>query len=53
MAYTANPDRGIQVYTACVQIEVTGGGSTALPAGVAFPGAVSAPSPARLRARAR
>lgn len=35
----ANPARGVQLYMACVQIEVTGDGATTLPSGVGFPGA--------------
>lgn len=36
--YTANRDRGIQLYPSCAQLTVTAGGSAKLPAGVAFPG---------------
>ncbi|KAH6908346.1 endoglucanase B [Coprinopsis sp. MPI-PUGE-AT-0042] len=39
VAHTANPNRGIQLYTECVQIQVQGNGTVSLPAGVSFPGA--------------
>lgn len=39
--FNVNPARGTQLYMGCVQIKVTGAGSTTLPAGVAFPGAYS------------
>ncbi|KDQ21541.1 glycoside hydrolase family 61 protein [Botryobasidium botryosum FD-172 SS1] len=39
------PNRGLQFYVSCVQIEVTGSGTTKLPAGVSFPGAYSYSDP--------
>lgn len=39
--FNTNPARGTQLYMGCVQIKVTGSGTTTLPAGVAFPGAYS------------
>ncbi|CZT48816.1 related to Endo-beta-1,4-glucanase D [Rhynchosporium secalis] len=44
-AYSANPGRGAQFYMECVQISVSGGGSTLLPAGVSIPGAYSDTDP--------
>ncbi|KAJ3051821.1 hypothetical protein HK097_007167 [Rhizophlyctis rosea] len=40
--YLENSARGAQFYIACLSITVTNGGSTSLPAGVAFPGAYKA-----------
>ncbi|KAJ3476621.1 hypothetical protein NLI96_g11037 [Meripilus lineatus] len=45
VSHAANPNRGIQIYISCVQIEVTGTGSTQLPEGVSFPGAYSYSDP--------
>ncbi|RXW21839.1 hypothetical protein EST38_g4009 [Candolleomyces aberdarensis] len=45
VAYTANPARGVQIYTECVQILVGGNGTVSLPPGVAFPGAYSYSDP--------
>ncbi|KAJ2921772.1 hypothetical protein H1R20_g15321, partial [Candolleomyces eurysporus] len=45
VAYTANPVRGVQIYTECVQILVGGNGTVSLPPGVAFPGAYSYSDP--------
>ena len=39
--FNVDPNRGTQLYMGCVQIKVTGSGTTTLPAGVAFPGAYS------------
>ena len=39
VSYTDNPRRGAQFYPNCVQIEVVGNGTVALPEGVSFPGA--------------
>ncbi|THH01982.1 hypothetical protein EW026_g815 [Hermanssonia centrifuga] len=39
VAHIDNPNRGIQIYVSCIQIEVVGNGTTTLPAGVGFPGA--------------
>ncbi|KAG9110205.1 hypothetical protein FRC07_008222 [Ceratobasidium sp. 392] len=44
VAYASNPVRGAQNYMSCVQIAVTSNGS-ALPAGVAFPGAYTPSTP--------
>jgi hypothetical protein len=44
-AYNVNPARGAQFYMECVQITVTGGGSTTLPTGVAIPGAYTYSDP--------
>jgi cellulase len=44
-AYSANSARGAQFYMECVQITVTGGGSTTLPTGVAIPGAYAYTDP--------
>ncbi|RDW73012.1 putative endo-beta-1,4-glucanase D [Coleophoma cylindrospora] len=44
-AYSANSARGAQFYMECVQIEVTSGGSTTLPSGVAIPGAYTYTDP--------
>ncbi|KAH8601452.1 putative endo-beta-1,4-glucanase D [Bisporella sp. PMI_857] len=43
--FDVNPARGAQFYMECVQIEVTSGGSTTLPTGVAIPGAYSYSDP--------
>ncbi|KAB5591947.1 putative effector protein [Ceratobasidium theobromae] len=43
-AYNVDPVRGVQLYMSCIQIEVTTNGS-ALPAGVAFPGAYTYADP--------
>ncbi|KAI5793272.1 endoglucanase B [Geopyxis carbonaria] len=45
VAHTANRNRGIQLYMECIQIQVGGGGSVTLPAGVSFPGAYNYDSP--------
>ncbi|KAL6707188.1 hypothetical protein ACN47E_004735 [Coniothyrium glycines] len=45
VSYTADPRRGAQFYPDCVQIEVTGAGTTELPKGVSFPGAYSYDDP--------
>lgn len=44
-AFTANPARGAQLYMECIQLQVTGSGSTTLPAGVAIPGAYKETDP--------
>lgn len=38
VAMTKNPDRGIQLYMECIQIEVVEGGDVELPKGASFPG---------------
>ncbi|KAG8958275.1 hypothetical protein FRC03_009289 [Tulasnella sp. 419] len=43
--YGRNPDRGIQVYTSCIQIEVTSSGPYTLPSGIPFPGAYTGCTP--------
>jgi lytic cellulose monooxygenase (C1-hydroxylating) len=45
VSYTVNPNRGIQFYPDCVQLEVTGDGTVELPEGVSFPGAYSYDDP--------
>lgn len=45
VAYTVNPRRGTQFYPNCVQIEVVGNGTVALPEGVSFPGAYKEENP--------
>ncbi|KAH9881197.1 hypothetical protein J1614_001692 [Plenodomus biglobosus] len=45
VSYKANPRRGAQFYADCVQIQVTGNGTVALPDGVSFPGAYSYEDP--------
>lgn len=37
--FPVNPIRGAQLYMACIQIRVAGGGGVQLPPGVGFPGA--------------
>lgn len=44
-AYNVNSARGAQFYMECVQISVTGSGTTTLPSGVAIPGAYSYADP--------
>ncbi|KAG8705717.1 hypothetical protein FRC09_002791 [Ceratobasidium sp. 395] len=44
VAYASNPVRGAQLYMSCAQIAVTSNGS-ALPSGVAFPGAYTPNTP--------
>ncbi|PVH83652.1 carbohydrate-binding module family 1 protein [Cadophora sp. DSE1049] len=44
-AFTADPVRGAQFYMECIQITVSGGGATVLPAGVSIPGAYSYSDP--------
>ncbi|KAH8684226.1 glycosyl hydrolase family 61-domain-containing protein [Tricladium varicosporioides] len=44
-AYNVNSARGAQFYMECVQVTVTGSGTTELPAGVAIPGAYSYSDP--------
>ncbi|KAG8721019.1 hypothetical protein FRC08_016329 [Ceratobasidium sp. 394] len=44
VSYQSNPVRGAQLYMSCVQIAVTSSGS-ALPSGVAFPGAYTYSTP--------
>lgn len=39
VSHEANPNRGVQIYISCVQLEVIGNGTTPLPTGVSFPGA--------------
>jgi hypothetical protein len=39
VSHVQTPNRGIQLYIQCVQIEVTGSGTVQLPEGVSFPGA--------------
>jgi len=39
VSHQSNPQRGNQLYMACVQIQVLGSGTVSLPQGVAFPGA--------------
>ena len=39
VSHAANPNRGVQIYISCVQLEVVGNGTTTLPSGVTFPGA--------------
>ncbi|KAH8676684.1 fungal cellulose binding domain-containing protein, partial [Tricladium varicosporioides] len=43
--HSANAANGAQFYISCGQINVTGGGSAALPKGVAFPGAYKPTDP--------
>ncbi|KAF4630977.1 hypothetical protein G7Y89_g7155 [Cudoniella acicularis] len=43
--YNVNSARGAQFYMECVQVTVTGSGSTTLPAGVSIPGAYSYTDP--------
>lgn len=38
VSYIENPNRGIQLYPGCMQIEVTGSGTKPLPDGVSLPG---------------
>ncbi|RPA86666.1 hypothetical protein BJ508DRAFT_119008 [Ascobolus immersus RN42] len=38
VSHQSNKNRGVQLYMACIQIEVTGNGNVALPNGVAIPG---------------
>ncbi|KAG9240023.1 putative endo-beta-1,4-glucanase D [Calycina marina] len=45
VAYTADSARGAQLYMECVQIEVTSGGTTTLPTGVAIPGVYTETDP--------
>ncbi|KAI6713521.1 endo-beta-1:4-glucanase D [Diplocarpon mali] len=45
VSYQTNPGRGAQFYMGCVQLNVGGSGSTALPAGVAIPGAYAPNDP--------
>ncbi|KAK0112856.1 hypothetical protein ONS95_014580 [Cadophora gregata] len=44
-AFSADPARGAQFYMECIQITVSGGGATVLPAGVSIPGAYSYSDP--------
>lgn len=39
VSHAANPNRGVQIYISCIQLEVVGNGTTSLPSGVSFPGA--------------
>ncbi|TDL24173.1 hypothetical protein BD410DRAFT_767332 [Rickenella mellea] len=45
VAHTANLNRGIQIYIACIQLQVTGTGTLKLPTGVTFPGAYQEDTP--------
>ncbi|KAJ3520957.1 hypothetical protein NMY22_g12515 [Coprinellus aureogranulatus] len=45
VAYTANPVRGVQIYTECIQIFVRGSRTVSLPKVVSFPGAYNYSDP--------
>jgi len=48
VAHSKNPNRGVQLYMSCIQIEVTGSGTVSLPQGVSFPGAYNENDPGLL-----